>query len=75
VELFFFSNGFRNCSIVGATFCLGFDVFDTVLVFIDGLENLVLGDWRSAREHEEHVQAALLRAGPESVLARLCIVV
>lgn len=60
MEVFFFAKGARSCSIVGAAFCLGINLFETYLLG----EALKLGvAWRRiAFAHEEHVQAAFLLA-------------
>lgn len=60
---------------VGATFCRDFEEFDIVLLLTELVKNGVLGGCRAAREHDEHVHAALLRTRPDNALGKLCIVI
>jgi hypothetical protein len=60
VDVFFFANGARNCSIVGATFCRGFEV-SWIYLLKDGLKKGGLGvDFAQL----EHIQAPSLRERP-----------
>lgn len=58
---------------VGATFCLGFEVFDIERI-IEGWKNGVEGFRRPPFAQEEHIQAASLRATPENRRGKLRIV-
>ena len=63
--LFFFWKGARNCSIVGAAFCLGLDDSE-MFRLIEGLKKVVEGLCRLDFAHDEHSQAAFLRPKPDT---------
>jgi len=65
VVLFFFWKGARNCSIVGTAFCLGFEDSE-ICRLIEGLKNGVEDLCRVDFAHDEHIQAASLRAKPDN---------
>ena len=64
-------NGARNCSIVGAIFCLAFEELDMFL--LDDLKKGVLERGRNIFAHDEHVQAASLQPRPDIVRGKVFI--
>lgn len=65
VDVFFFAKGARNCSIVGATFCLGFEV-SWMLLFSEGLKKGVRPIFCVELAQLEHTQAPSLRTSTEN---------
>lgn len=63
IVLFLSLKGSRSCSIVGATFCLGLDVFEMCrLVYrCVGLAFGLRGLERDERAHDEHIDVASCR--------------
>lgn len=74
IVVFLFANGARICSIVGATFCLDFAVFDIVLL-VEGLKNGEGAVRRMPFAQDEHTQAASWRVRLEAIRGKAFIVV
>jgi hypothetical protein len=73
VVVFLFANGVRNCSMVGATFCLGFEVLWRDLLSEGLKKRLVRSFWFDFAQNE-HIQAPSLRARPDIRRGKLFIV-
>jgi hypothetical protein len=72
--VFFFCEGARNSSHVGAACCLGFEVFEICLVVIERLKKGVAGFRRVGFAQDEHTQAASLRPKPNNIRGNWFIV-
>lgn len=68
--MFFSLNGALSCAIVGATFCLDFDVSD---IFLAADRDDEAPCCRVARAHEEHVHGALLETSRRAIWEELFI--